>query len=63
VTLRINYQWGKDGERATVQNFQVSLFDNQSASKNYMALVNYANGLKAKAQEELRKKSEQQKPF
>ena len=63
MTLRINYQWGNDAARATVQGFEVSLLDNQRASKNYIALVNYANGVKAKDLEELRKKSEQQNPF
>lgn len=64
VTLRIHYMWGGDrGPGVLVQGFEVALFDNQRASKNYVSLVNYANGIRAQQLEENRKKSEQQKPF
>jgi hypothetical protein len=64
VTLRIQYDWkGDPGPGVLVQAFQVALFDNQRASKNYVTLVTYANGVKARELEENRKKSDQQKPF
>ena len=62
VTLRIHYMWGP-GPGVTVQAFEVSLFDNQLASKNIVKLIEYANGVRARQIEENRKKSEQQKPF
>jgi hypothetical protein len=64
VTLKIDYSWGGDrGPGVFVQGFEVSLFDNQLASKNMVNLIKYADAVRAKQLEENRKKSEKEKPF
>lgn len=63
VTLKIDYNWSGGTPGVLVQGFQVSLFDNQRASKNMVKLIDYAKGIKTQQLEENRKKSEAQKPF
>jgi hypothetical protein len=68
VSLKISYQWGMGKGGGNVpwgltKTFEVSLFDNQLASKNMVNLINYANGVRKQEYEEKRKKSEEQKPF
>ena len=64
VTLKITYAWGGErGPGVLVEGFEVGLLDNHLASKNMVNLINYANGVKARQLDDIRKKSEQQTPF